>query len=53
MLALHLGRLRYLSFPDGLAVVEAMEASPDAIGRVLETEPQIIEAAERLARRGA
>jgi glucosamine--fructose-6-phosphate aminotransferase (isomerizing) len=50
MLALQLGRLRFLSFSDGLAVVEAMESAPDAIARVLETEPQIIEAAERLAR---
>jgi glucosamine--fructose-6-phosphate aminotransferase (isomerizing) len=49
LLALELGRLRYLSFPDGLAVVQAMEGIPDAIGRVLETEPQIVAAAERLA----
>ena len=49
MLALHLGRLRYLSFPDGLAVVEAMESVPEAMAAVLETEPQIIRAAERLA----
>ena len=49
MLALHLGRLRYLSFPDGLAVVDAMQSVPEAIGRVLETEPQIIGAAERIA----
>jgi glucosamine--fructose-6-phosphate aminotransferase (isomerizing) len=49
LLALQLGRLRYLSFPDGVGVVDAMEAIPDAIARVLETEPAIIAAAERLA----
>jgi glucosamine--fructose-6-phosphate aminotransferase (isomerizing) len=49
LLALHLGRLRQLSFPDGLAVVDAMAAVPDALARVLATEPQIIKAAERLA----
>ena len=29
MLALHLGRLRHLSFTDGLAVLEAIESVPD------------------------
>ncbi len=50
LLALHLGRLRNLSFPDGLAVVDAIESIPEALGRVLATEPTIIEAADRLAR---
>ncbi len=49
LLALHLGRLRQLSFPDGLAVVDAIEGVPDALARVLAAEPRIIEAAERLA----
>jgi len=49
LLALHLGRLRHLSFPAGLAVVDAIEAIPDAIARVLESEPAILQAAERLA----
>jgi glucosamine--fructose-6-phosphate aminotransferase (isomerizing) len=49
LLALHLGRLRQLSFPDGLAVVEAMEQIPEALSKVLATESRIIEAAERLA----
>ena len=49
MLALHLGRLRNLSFADGLAVVDALEAVPAAIARVFESEPAIIRAAERLA----
>jgi len=50
LLALHLGRLRNLSFTDGLAVVDAIESVPDAIGRILMIEPTIIEAAERLAK---
>jgi glucosamine--fructose-6-phosphate aminotransferase (isomerizing) len=45
MLALHLGRLRHLSFPAGLAVLEAIERVPDLIGEVLKTEPRIDEAA--------
>ncbi len=50
LLALHLGRLHNLSFPAGLAVVDAIEAVPDAIAHVLATaEPAIIAAAERLA----
>ncbi len=49
LLALHLGRLRQLSFPDGLAVVEAIERVPELLGHVLANEPRIIEAAERLA----
>jgi glucosamine--fructose-6-phosphate aminotransferase (isomerizing) len=49
LLALHLGRLRQLSFSDGLAVVEALEAVPQAIGRVLAAEPAVAEAAARFA----
>jgi glucosamine--fructose-6-phosphate aminotransferase (isomerizing) len=45
MLALYLGRLRHLSFADGLAVVEAIESVPAAIGQILATEPTIAEAA--------
>jgi glucosamine--fructose-6-phosphate aminotransferase (isomerizing) len=47
LLALHLGRLRNLSFADGLAVVEAIEGVPQAIGRALAVEPLIASAAER------
>ena len=47
LLALYLGRLRHLSFTDGLAVVDAIEAVPDAIARVLATEATIAEAAQR------
>ena len=50
LLALHLGRLRNLSFTDGLAVIDAVEAVPEAIARVLQSEPAIIEAAERIAK---
>jgi glucosamine--fructose-6-phosphate aminotransferase (isomerizing) len=49
LLALHLGRLRQLSFTDGLAVVNALESVPEGLSRVLASEPKIIEAAERLA----
>ncbi len=49
LLALHLGRLRNLSFGEGMAVVEAIDSIPGAIGRVLATEPAIKAAAERLA----
>ncbi|MDR3638406.1 MAG: glutamine--fructose-6-phosphate transaminase (isomerizing) [Isosphaeraceae bacterium] len=49
LLALYLGRLRHLSFSDGLAVVDAIEAVPDALSRVFETEPLIERAAERMA----
>ena len=49
LLALHLGRLRQLSYPAGLEVVEAIERVPASIQRVLDAEPTIIAAAERLA----
>ena len=49
MLALHLGRLRHLAFPDGLAVVDALQAIPDQLPLVLAAEPAIVAAAERLA----
>jgi glucosamine--fructose-6-phosphate aminotransferase (isomerizing) len=48
LLALHLGRLRHLSFTDGMKVVDAIGQVPAAIGRVLASEPAIVEAAERL-----
>jgi glucosamine--fructose-6-phosphate aminotransferase (isomerizing) len=49
LLALHLGRLRNLPFAEGLAVLDAVEAVPEAIARVLAAEPIIEEAAARLA----
>ena len=48
MLALHLGRLRHLSFPDGLAVLDAIESVPDLLGEVLKTDSLIEQAAERI-----
>ncbi len=49
MLALYLGRLRHLSFSDGLAVVNAIESVPALIGETLKIEPRIEEAAARIA----
>jgi glucosamine--fructose-6-phosphate aminotransferase (isomerizing) len=49
LLALYLGRLRHLSFPAGLAVLDAIEAVPAALQRVLQTEPLIEQAAARIA----
>jgi glucosamine--fructose-6-phosphate aminotransferase (isomerizing) len=46
MLALHLGRLRHLSYPAGLAVYEAIEAVPEWIREVLKIEPLVIDAAQ-------
>ena len=51
LLALYLGRLRQLSFPDGLAVVNAIESVPGLLGEVLKTEPLIEQAADRFTRR--
>jgi glucosamine--fructose-6-phosphate aminotransferase (isomerizing) len=48
LLALYLGRLRHLSFPEGLAVLEALEQAPAALARALEGEPAVEAAAERL-----
>jgi glutamine---fructose-6-phosphate transaminase (isomerizing) len=50
LLALHLARLKHLSFQDGLAVVQAIEAIPSLLGEVLKTEPEIEEAARLVAR---
>ena len=49
LLALHLGRIRHLSYADGLAVVDAIELVPGAIEGALAAEPAILEAATRLA----
>jgi glucosamine--fructose-6-phosphate aminotransferase (isomerizing) len=49
LLALYLGRLRQLSFPDGLAVVNALESVPAFVGEVLKIEPLIEHAAERFS----
>jgi glutamine---fructose-6-phosphate transaminase (isomerizing) len=49
MLAIYFGRVRHMSFPDGLAAVEAIEQVPAMLGRILATEDAIIRAARRLA----
>ncbi|MHB1555968.1 MAG: glutamine--fructose-6-phosphate transaminase (isomerizing) [Isosphaeraceae bacterium] len=49
LLALYLGRLRHLSFPDGLAVVDAIESVPSLIGEVLKSEPLVERAAAEIA----
>ncbi|RUL87736.1 glutamine--fructose-6-phosphate transaminase (isomerizing) [Tautonia sociabilis] len=49
LLALHLGRLRQLSFPAGLDVLRAIESVPELLSRVLDREPEVIAAAERMA----
>jgi len=49
LLALYLGRLRNLSFSEGLKVIEAIEAVPEAIESVLDREPGVAEAAKRIA----
>jgi glutamine---fructose-6-phosphate transaminase (isomerizing) len=49
LLALYLGRLRHLSFTDGLAVIDAIEAVPSLLGEVLKTDSLIDQAAERVA----
>ncbi|AMV36769.1 glutamine--fructose-6-phosphate transaminase (isomerizing) [Planctomyces sp. SH-PL62] len=46
LLALHLGRLRQLSFAEGAAIVAALESVPDLIDEALGAEPLIEAAAE-------
>ena len=50
LLALYLGRLRQLSFTDGLAVVDAIESVPALLGEILKSEPTIELAAEQLSK---
>jgi len=47
LLALYLGRLRHLSFSDGLAVVDALESVPGLIGEVLKNEAVIEQASKQ------
>jgi glucosamine--fructose-6-phosphate aminotransferase (isomerizing) len=49
LLALHLARLRHLTFADGMAALGALEAAPGAIARALESEPAVVVAADRFA----
>jgi glucosamine--fructose-6-phosphate aminotransferase (isomerizing) len=48
MLAVYLGRLRHMSFSDGLAVVDAIASAPDLIGEALKSEPAVEEAAGQI-----
>ncbi len=49
LLALHLGRLRGLSFQEGLAIVEALEEAPGLMQDTLNLEPLANQAAEPIA----
>jgi glucosamine--fructose-6-phosphate aminotransferase (isomerizing) len=49
LLALYLGRLRHLSFSDGLAVIDAIESIPGLIGEVLKNEAVIEQASQQVA----
>lgn len=49
LLALYLGRLRHLSFTDGLAVVEALESAPGLLEEALKVDPIVKSAAEQIA----
>ncbi|HWU23064.1 MAG TPA: glutamine--fructose-6-phosphate transaminase (isomerizing) [Nocardioides sp.] len=49
MLALQLGRVRDLSIADGKRLIAALNALPDQIQQVLETEDELAVVAERLA----
>ena len=50
LLALHLARLRHLSFADGLKIIDAIESAPDFVAQALAIEPQVVAAAERVAK---
>src|SRR5207245_703138 len=49
LLAVYLGRLRQLSFEDGLAVVDAIESVHALVGEILKTETSIDITAERIS----
>jgi glucosamine--fructose-6-phosphate aminotransferase (isomerizing) len=49
LLALYLGRLRHLSFSDGLAVIDAIESVPGLIGEILKNEAVIDQASTQVA----
>ncbi len=50
MLALYLGRMRDMSFSDGVTYVKALKAAPDLVRKALEQAPHIKEIARRYAR---
>ncbi|MEI6860757.1 MAG: glutamine--fructose-6-phosphate transaminase (isomerizing) [Verrucomicrobiota bacterium] len=49
MLALHVARMRDLSFADGVEYVNALKGAPDLVRRALEQAPRIKEIAQRYA----
>jgi glucosamine--fructose-6-phosphate aminotransferase (isomerizing) len=49
LLAVHLGRVRDLSVADGRRLLTAIQAMPDQIGRILESEAALADVAGRLA----
>jgi len=49
MLALYLGRMRDMSFSDGVEFVNALKGAPDLVRRALKLAPQIKEIAKRYA----
>ena len=50
MVALYLGRLRDMSYSDGVAMVQALKGVPDLVREVLKLAPQIREIARKYAR---
>ena len=50
MMALYLGRMRDMSFTDGVQFVNALKGAPDLVRRVLEQAPHIREIAKRYAK---
>ena len=52
LLALYLGRLRNMSYPDGLAMVNAIASAPRRSRGLWRLEPKVIEAAGRSRRPG-
>jgi glucosamine--fructose-6-phosphate aminotransferase (isomerizing) len=49
MLALYLGRMRDMSFSEGVEMVKALKATPDLVRKALEQAPRIREIAQRYA----
>ncbi|MDQ5977476.1 MAG: hypothetical protein QG602_448 [Verrucomicrobiota bacterium] len=49
MLALYLGRMRDMSFSDGVEIVNALKGTPNLVRKVLEQAPRIREIAKRYA----
>jgi glutamine---fructose-6-phosphate transaminase (isomerizing) len=52
LLALHLGRLRHLSHPDGARMIEELRALPGAVRKALECDAAVKRIAERYADAG-